>query len=67
MNYPMIKENTATPTNNITHPTNRSTGDYGLKSPYPIVERVVIAKYQTLESFSSQASVGEKYIVQKLG
>lgn len=48
----MIKEKTVTPNMRITEARRRSMELTGVKSPKPMVERVVIAKYQTLISLS---------------
>ena len=48
----MIKENTVTPNMRIREARRRSMELTGVKSPKPMVERVVIAKYQTLMSLS---------------
>jgi len=51
MNWPMMKENTLTPNIRIIEASHRSLRLTGWKSPYPIVDRVVIAKYHTFTSF----------------
>ena len=43
----MIIEKTATPSNKIMEPMNFSILLLGLKSPYPMVDRVVIAQYHS--------------------
>lgn len=43
MNWPMMNENIATPMRSKKHPTNFSSGVVGEKSPYPIVDKVVMA------------------------
>ena len=47
----MMKENTLTPNIRIIEASHRSLRLTGWKSPYPIVDRVVIAKYHTFTSF----------------
>lgn len=43
----MMKENTTTPMSMIAEAVIRSKSVFGFRSPYPIVERVVNAKYVT--------------------
>jgi hypothetical protein len=44
----IIIEKTATPRSKTIDPINFSSELFGLKSPYPIVESVVMAQYQSL-------------------
>lgn len=66
----MIKEKTVTPNIKIMEAMILSDELTGVKSPKPMVERVVIAKYQTLISFCKPVSPDSGYpiiAVLKLG